>query len=128
MFSRILGIIWIILGVLWTVKPAVLRRRLIKKTNRKIRWAVYGLIVALAFSLIGVVLKAQGLALKLAGLIGIVATVRTTLFFTAEAQAKVTDWGTKQSLLIFRIWGAVILVIGLFLFFITEKSLVDITF
>lgn len=116
MFSRVLGIIWIILGILWLIKPEMLRKRLIRKTSRKIRWAIYGFVLMFIFSLLGIIFRAEGLLLKLIGIIGIFVVIRMTAFVSGRADQKLGDWGSKQSLLFFRIWGIVILIIGLSLF------------
>lgn len=114
MLSKILGIIWILLGLLWILKPQMLRRRLVRKTNRKIKWAVFVFTIVLAFSLIGMVFKAEGVLLRVVGLVGIFLVVKAILALTAKSSTKLADWANKQSLVFFRIWGAILLVIGIF--------------
>ena len=115
MIAKILGMIWVILGLLWLVRPAMLRRRLTKKMTRKMKWAVYGFILVLMFSLFGVVIKAEGLFLKIAGLIGVFIVINAILSITAKASEKISDFWTKKPLAFFRIWGLVVLISGILL-------------
>ena len=115
MIANIIGIIWVVLGLLWTIKPKMLRNRLIKKMNRKMRWTIFGVIFMLVFSLLGAVIKSQGLWGKIAGLIGIFILIRVILFFTSQASKKVSDFWSKKPILYFRIWGIVALVSGILL-------------
>ncbi|MFC1698838.1 hypothetical protein ACFL1I_02620 [Candidatus Omnitrophota bacterium] len=125
MLAKILGTLWIILGLLWLIKPEMLKRRLIKKTNRKIKWAVYGFTLMLVFSLLGVVFKAQGAWLKVIGLIGIFALVRIILQFSGRTSQKIAEWGSKQSLLIFRIWALIILITGICLILTAKNAFAE---
>ena len=115
MIAKILGTIWILLGILWVIRPQMLRRRLLKKMNRRMRWAVYGFIFVFVFSLTGIVIKAQGLLFKIAGLIGIFLAARYVLSITSKASEKIARLGSEKSLLFFRIWGIVVFVSGILL-------------
>jgi len=118
MFSKILGVIWIILGVLWLVKPEILKNRLKRKMNRKLRWIIYGFILMFGLLLIGAVLKAEGVLPKVIGLIGIVITVKAAFLFMSRTSEKMITWLAERSLLFFRTWAIFILVTGLMLFFV----------
>ena len=115
MWAKILGIIWILLGTLWLVKPEMLRKRLIKKSNRKMRWMVYGFIIVFVFSLLGMVFKAQWLWLKVGGIVGIFFAVKAVLGLVAKATGKVTGFWEDKPLTFFRIWGLVLLLCGVLL-------------
>ena len=75
MIYNIVGVIWVILGLLWLIKPEVLKNRLKRKMNRRMKWIVYGFVLVFSFILIGSVIRAQGLFLKIIGIIGIVVTL-----------------------------------------------------
>lgn len=113
MIANILGTIWVLLGILWILKPQMLRNRLTKKMNRKMRWTVYGLSAILVFSLLGVVIKAPGAFLKIAGLIGIFIVVKIILSITSKTSEKIADFLAKKPLAFFRIWGIVVLASGI---------------
>lgn len=115
MIVNILGIIWVALGLLWTVRPQMLRKRLIKKMSRKMQWAVYGFVLVLIFSLLGVVIKAQGFFLKITGLIGIFIAVKGIFLFKFKISEKILGLWVEKSLLFFRVWGIVVLISGMLL-------------
>lgn len=115
MWAKIAGIIWILLGILWLIKPQLLRKRLIKKTGRKMRWAVYGFIIVFVFSLLGMVFKAQWLWLKIAGIAGILFAVKAILGLLAKASGKVAGFWEEKPLNFFRIWGLVLCLSGVLL-------------
>ena len=116
MLYKLLGCLWIVLGLLWLIRPAALRDRLKKKLNRKIRWIAYGFIAIFALSLIGSIIKAQGFFLKLIGIIGIIITIRAILLLTSKASERVLGKLAARPLWYFMVAGLLILAIGLILF------------
>ena len=115
MIANIVGSIWIILGLLWLIKPGILRNRLKKKMNRKIKWAVYGFIALLALTLIGSIIKAPGILLKIIGFIGIIIVIKGILLVTSKTSEKMLDWWAKRPLMFFRVWALFIFAVGLVL-------------
>ncbi|NQT23228.1 MAG: hypothetical protein HQ579_07340 [Candidatus Omnitrophica bacterium] len=115
MFSKIVGIIWIILGGLWALKPQILKNRLKKKMTRKIKWIVYGFIIVFGLILLGSVIKAPGAVAKIAGFIGIIIAIRVMVLLTTKTSEKAINWWAEKPLIVFRIWGLVIFVIGVML-------------
>ena len=115
MLSKLLGIIWIILGVLWVAKPDILKNRLKKKMNRKIRWVVFGFIIIFGLLLVGSVIKAQGILPKIIGLVGIIITIKAILLLTSKTSEKIINWWAEKPLIFFRIWALVVLAIGIML-------------
>ena len=116
MLSKIIGILWILLGVLWLIKPGMLKNRLTRKMNRKMRFFVYGLIIIFAGLILGIMFKTPGMPVKIAGIVAIMVLIRFTLLITAKASGKVGEWLAAKPIMIFRIWAGIILATGLFLF------------
>ncbi len=112
MFSNILGAIWVILGLIWLIKPQVLRNRLQRKMTRRMRWIVLGFILTFVVLMIGSVIKAPGLLYKVVGIVGIVIVIKSVLFMTSKASGKMADWLANRPVIFFRAWGLVILIIG----------------
>ena len=113
--AKILGIIWIALGLLWSAKPQLLRNRLMRKMNRKMRWTVYGFMLMFIFLLIGSIIKAQGLLPKIIGLIGMIIVVKGILLITSKTSEKMSGWWAKRPLVFFRVCGIIILIVGILL-------------
>ena len=117
MLSRILGIIWILLGALWIIKPQILRDRMKKKMTRKLRWIVFIFIMAFGFSLIGGVIRAEGFLLKIVGIIGLIIVIKGALLATSKTSEKILSWWQSKPILFFRIWGFFVLIMGVALMF-----------
>lgn len=116
MLSKILGGIWILLGILWFAKPQVLRDRLKRKMARKIKWIIFGFILVFGFSLLGSIIKAEGLFLKIVGIAGLIIVVKAILLVTTKTSDKMTNWWQDRPLIFFRFWGLFFLATGLGLF------------
>jgi len=115
MLSRILGIITIFTGLLWLVKPEILKNRLKKKMNRKLRLAIFGFVVAFGFLIIGAVFKIPGVLPKIAGIIGLIIAIKGILVITSKASERMLEWLGGKPIIFFRVWAAFILATGLIL-------------
>lgn len=117
MLSKILGIIWIILGFLWLLRPESLKNRLKKKMNRKMKMTIYGFMLMFGFLLIVSAIKTHGLLPKIIGLIGVVIIIKAVFLFTAKTSEKILDWWTQRPLIFYRSWAVFVLVTGIMLIF-----------
>ncbi len=117
MIAKILGVIWVVLGILWVAKPQVLRGRLSKKMTRRVKWIVFAFILVFGLSLIGSIIKAQGIFLKIVGLTGLIIVIKVILIITSKTSEKILEWWQGRPLLFFRIWGLFIFAIGAILIF-----------
>ena len=113
--SNILGVIWILLGLLWTVKPEILKNRLKRKISRKIKFVVYSSIIVLGFLMIGSIIKAPGLLPKIIGILGLFLVIKGILLIMSKATDKLWKWWAERPLLFFRIQGLFCLAIGIML-------------
>ena len=116
-FYKLLGSLWILLGLLWLLKPEALRNRLKKKMSRKIRWIAYGFIVMFGLSLAGGIVRAQGFLPKIIGLIGIIVTIKGILLLMSKTSEKISSWWAEKPIIFFRMWALFILAAGLMLIF-----------
>jgi len=112
MLAKILGILWIGLGLLWLLKPAALKNRLQRKMNRKMRFVVYGFILVFGFLMIGSVIKTPGLLSKAIGVIGMIVAIRAIMLITSKTSEKVFEWWGNRPLGFYRIWALCMLIIG----------------
>ena len=118
MLTKILGVIWILLGVLWLIKPEMLKKRLKKKMNRKIKWIVFGFVVMFGFIMIGSVFKTPGVLPKIIGIIGMILVIKGIILVTSKTSDRIFGWLEDRPLKIFRIWALVFLAIGLAMLFL----------
>ena len=118
MLSKVLGLIWIILGLLWLFKPEILKSRLEKKMNRRMRRVVYGFIRVFGFLMIGSVFKTPGLVPKIIGIVGMIIVIKVIMLITSRTSEKIFDWWGERSLNFFRILALCILAIGIMMMFV----------
>jgi hypothetical protein len=117
MLSKILGVIWILLGVWWLIRPEALKNRLKRKMNRRVRRVVYGFLLVFGFLMIGSVFKTPGLLPKIIGIVGMIIVIKVIMLITSRTSEKVFDWWAERPLIFFRIWALLVLAIGTMLMF-----------
>lgn len=117
MLYKILGMAWIAIGLLWLIQPQRLRGRLQRKMTLRMKWIVFGFLLTFGFAMLGSVLRADGLGIKIAGIIGMAITVKAILLITSKTSQKVISWWVAKPLIFFRIWGLLVLLAGLGLIF-----------
>jgi len=115
MLAKIVGVIWILLGILWLIKPEMLKNRLQRKMTRRMKWIIYGFMFIFALSLVVSALKAEGLAYKIVGIIGIIIFVKIILLLMSKASEKFLGWWQERPLIFFRIFALLMLGAGIML-------------
>ena len=118
MLSKILGAIWILLGVFWLIKPEILRERLKRKMNRRIKWIIYGFVLAFGFLMMMSAFKTHGLLAKIIGIASMVIAIKVIMLITSKASEKMFEWWGGRSLKFFRIWALIIIGLGVMLIFV----------
>jgi len=113
MLSKVIGLIWLIMGIIWLFKPGSLKSRLTRKMSRKLKWVTFGFMFLFGILILGSVFKTPGILPKIVGLAGLIITVKGILFLTAKTSEKLTAWWKEKPLFIFRIWGFLMGLIGL---------------
>lgn len=118
MLSKLLGVVWILTGLLWVARPGMIRNRLKRKMSRKLKRVVFGFVFVFGFLLVGSVMKAPGFLAKVIGIIGMVLAIKAIILITSKTSEKIFDWWAARPLGFFRIMGALMLVVGLMLMFV----------
>ncbi|MBD3380025.1 MAG: hypothetical protein GF408_06160 [Candidatus Omnitrophica bacterium] len=113
MLTNIIGLIWIVAGLLWTIWPGKLKERLGRKITKRMRRVVFGFIIVFGFSLIVSIFKTPGIAGKLIGLTGMVLAIKGIMLFTSRASGKMLEWWSERPVIVFRVQGIVVLAIGI---------------
>ncbi|NQT32142.1 MAG: hypothetical protein HQ594_00540 [Candidatus Omnitrophica bacterium] len=117
MFTKIFGTFWIIIGLFWLVRPEALKNRLRRKMTWKMRWLVFGLVIAVGFLLMGSAMKLHGLFARMIGIIGIILVIRAIIGITSKTSEKVLEWWGERPVYVFRIWALIVFGTGLVLVF-----------
>jgi len=113
MLAKILGCLWMLLGVWWFLKPEALRNRLHKKMNRKMRFAIYGFILIFSVMMMASAFKAQGLFLKVVGILGMIIAIKVILLITSKTSEKMFEWLSQKPLIVFRIIALAFFLMGI---------------
>lgn len=112
MLTKIIGFIWVLMGIVWVIRPGMLKNRLQKKMGRKARWVVYGFIIVFGFLMIGSVLKAPGIAAKVVGVAGMALTIKAIMLLTSKTSEKFVSWWSQRPELFFRMLALVFFALG----------------
>ena len=118
MLVSILGWFWVVTGVIFLIWPNFLKKRLQKKSYKIIRRYLFVVGIFLSVMLISVGLKATGAISKIILVIGLIALIRAVFLVKAKAAQKLVEFFLKQSLIMFRFWALVQIVIGVLILFI----------
>ncbi|MBU1006504.1 MAG: hypothetical protein KKH08_02780 [Candidatus Omnitrophica bacterium] len=113
MFFRIVGILWILLGIWWMMRPQRLQRVFVKKarkTRKKIMLVAMVIAIGLFFS---AAKYASGILANVLLIFGIIGIVKAILFFTTDLSDKVIDWWLKKPLWVWRVWAGCFTLMGL---------------
>jgi len=113
MITKIIGIIWVVWGILILVKPEVLRKKLQTKGSKKIKKNLFLLTLFLSITLIIVSLKVSGLLPKILLILGVIGIFKAFIFLKSKASDKLIAFSANLSLSIYRIGGAMYIVLGL---------------
>jgi len=112
MFIKLLGWIWVITGIIFLIFPGMLRKRLQKKSIKRIRKFLFLIVISLSLLLISAAWKSQGALAKLVMILGIVGLFKGFFLLKAKAAEKIIEWFIKKPLIFFRIWAAAQVLIG----------------
>lgn len=112
MLSNIIGVLWIIGGLYWTIRPESLKKRLERKINKRMRRFLFGILIVMGLTVTGSVMKMPGIPPKIIAIIGLVMAIKGIMLLTSRTSEKLFEWWAHRPVSFFRIQGIVILLIG----------------
>ena len=115
MLAKILGYIFVLAGILFLLKPQILKNKLQKKGLRKLRKYMFFLLVFLGVAFIGVARNFHGLWAIVFTILGIIGIFKGIFFLKAKAADKLITWLAAQPLNLFRIGGCAYIILGIIL-------------
>jgi len=113
MLIKIFAWIWIVLGILFVIKPELLKKRLEKKGVKKIKKCLFAMTLALSVGLIVAAVYYQGVLAKILIVLGIIGIIKAFFFLKAKSAEKIIEWSAKQPLVLFRAGGCLYIIIGI---------------
>jgi len=111
--GRIIGMIWVILGILILIKPEILRKKLQTKGNKKLKKNLFLLTLFLSLTLIIAALKADGILVKVLLVFGVLGIFKAFIFLKSKASDKLIAFSANLSLSVYRVGGAFYIILGL---------------
>lgn len=112
MLVRIVGYIWLAVGILFLIRPQMLKNRLLKKGLRRLRKYFILLALALGGLLIPIGFKFQGIFAKIVMILGILAIFKGFLLLNSKTSAAFMDWAAKLPLRYYRMGACFHIAIG----------------
>lgn len=112
MLSKVLGYLWIFLGVICAAKPSVLRGWLSRKTDWRLFWALLFIFIVVFFQLLGIVWRLEGDLPKVLGVIGIIFLLRAGWKVQSRARGRLAEWLGGLPLGPFQVFGWFLIAIG----------------
>ena len=110
---KMLAGIWIVLGMLWLLKPQWLKSRIQKKATRRMKWTVYIFLIAFGMLITGSVIKAPGWPAKVAGVVGAILAIKGMLLLFTKASDRLWEWWASQPIIYFRFQALAMLALGI---------------
>ncbi len=112
MLANLAGWFLIIIGVIFFLKPELLRKRLQRKSHKTARKILFSLIIVISSFIITLAFKTQGALSKILGILGIIGIVKGFLLIKGKLADKLLDLYIKQPVGVFRIWAVIQIAIG----------------
>lgn len=112
MIIRIIGWFWVITGVLFLIKPGMLKKRVQKKSNKVARRYLFVMAIFFATGLISVGMEISGIIAKILMIIGLIALVKGLFLLKSKAANSIIEFLKDKPISIFRLWAGVQIAIG----------------
>ncbi len=118
MLAKMLGWSWIVLGVVFLIKPQMLRNRLQKKGMKKIRKYLFAGALTLSSIILSVAWNSEGILAKIVFIFGLVGIFKSMFFLKEKTSEKLVEWFSKQPLKNFTVWALAQICFGVMLLFL----------
>ncbi|MBU0549507.1 MAG: hypothetical protein KKH80_02220 [Candidatus Omnitrophica bacterium] len=113
MLAKISAYFLIAIGIIFFIKPQMLKNRLQKTAFKKIKRYIFALAIFLGSVFITAASKSQGAASGLLMILGIVAVFKGFFFLKSKGAQKITEYFAGRPIIFFRLAAAVYLALGL---------------
>jgi len=96
--TRILGWLWIVGGSLFFIKPGLLKRKLQKKSIRRVKKYLCLVAIFAGFILMKVSREIRGALSKITMILGVLGVIKGFIFIKNKTSERIIEWFSKQSL------------------------------
>ena len=115
MFFKIIGWLWIILGIWWIMRPQGIKRRFTKMVKRSRRKVLFIAIILFGGFFFAAAKHAQGFIASILLILGVLAVLKAVFFMTSKASDKILDWWLERPLWLWRVWAGCLVLLGILL-------------
>ena len=116
--SKILGYLWIFLGIICAAKPDFFRGWLARRNDWKIFWFILFLFIFIFLQLLGIVFRFKGDLPKVAGVIGVLFLLKIAWDVQAKARGKLAARFGELPLFPFQAFGWFLIAMGISLVYL----------
>ena len=118
MLIKLLGWAWIIMGIIFLIKPEMLRNRLQKKSVKKIRKYLFAIVLALSSIILSIAWNTEGILAKIVFAFGVIGIFKSIFLIKVKTSEKLIEWFIKQPVKFFRVFAFAQIVFGIMLLFL----------
>ncbi len=118
MFAKILGWVWVIMGVIFLIKPQLLKNRLQKKGIKKIRKYLFCVALALSSMILSIAWNSEGILAKIVFIFGLIGIFKSMFFLKEKTSENLVQWLSIQPIKFFSIGAALQICFGIMLLFL----------
>lgn len=118
MFSKVISIIWVIVGIIWLIRPSALQLTLRKKSYKQVRGLLFSISFLIGGYLILLAVKLQGIYSKILVILGLIVLAKGLFFVKSKASEKLFDALGKVPIYVFRIFAGIFTLLGVSLYFL----------
>jgi len=115
MFFKSVGILWIVLGIWWIMRPQVIRRRFSKKLRKARRKIIFLMAILVATLFFSAAKYAHGAMGNIFLIAAIIVVAKTVFFLTSKGAEKIIDWWAEKPLWMWRVLAGCFVLIGILL-------------
>ncbi len=117
MFAKLIAYFLMALGVLFILKPDMMKKRLHKKAYKKARYYIFALALFLGSAFVKIGFAYHGIIPKIIMILGVIAIVKGLFLLKAKAYEHLMDFISSKPLWVFRLFALSYILTGLLILF-----------
>lgn len=112
MLAKILGWFWLIMGIIFLLKPEFLRKRLQKKSLKKLKKIFFSIALLFGGLILATAFRTHGFLSKFLMVLGILSVFKAFFLLKSKIAEKIIEWLANQPITLFRIGASIHILIA----------------
>lgn len=121
MLNKIVGIFFLLLGILFFLKPRLFLRWIQKKAHKRLKLLLFGILFFLGGALLKIGFSFPGWLAKLLILVGLFFLVKGILILKAKASQQILEVSSRIPINVYRASSLFYIILGLYLLYGLKK-------